>query len=62
MQQDLKKMIFMTIEDHLSLKEFESCLYSQEDLSDKMSEDLILELFTFNYNQKVLPRFLWVKV
>ncbi len=44
-------MVFKTIEDHLSLKEFETWLYGQEDLSNQMGEDLILELFTFNYNQ-----------
>ncbi len=52
MEQELKKMIFMTIEDHLSLKEFESWLYSQEVLLNKLNQGFILELFTFNYNQK----------
>jgi hypothetical protein len=42
----------MTIEDHLTLKEFESWLYTQEELSLRMNDDLILELFSFNYNQK----------
>lgn len=51
-EMELKKMIFMTTEEHLSLKEFETWLYSQESLSNRMSEDLILELFTFNYKQK----------
>lgn len=51
MQQELKLMIFKTIEDHLTLKEFESWLYAQEELSLQMSDDLILELFSFNYNQ-----------
>lgn len=51
MKQELKKMVFKTIEDHLTLKEFETWLYDREDLSNQMGEDLILELFTFNYNQ-----------
>ncbi len=51
MKQELKKMVFKTIEDHLPLKEFETWLYDQEDLSNQIGEDLILELFTFNYNQ-----------
>jgi hypothetical protein len=52
MQQELKKMIFMTVEEKLSLKEFDSWLYKQDDLSNQMSDDLILGVFTFNYNQK----------
>jgi len=52
MEQQIKSMIFKTIEDHLTLNEFESWLYSQEDLLTKLSQDFILELFTFNYNQK----------
>ncbi len=44
-------MVFKTIEDHLPLKEFETWLYDQEDLSNQMGHDIILELFTFNYNQ-----------
>jgi hypothetical protein len=52
MEQEIKSMIFMTIEDHLSLKEFESWLYSQEVLLGRLNQDYILELFTFNYNQK----------
>jgi hypothetical protein len=51
MKQELKKMVFKTIEDHLPLKEFETWLYGQEDLLNQMGHDLILELFTFNYNQ-----------
>jgi hypothetical protein len=51
MEQELKKMVFKTIEDHLPLKEFETWLYDQEDLANQMKEDLIIELFTFNYNQ-----------
>jgi hypothetical protein len=52
MEQELRNMIFMTIEDHLSLGEFETWLYGQESLSNQMSEELILGLFSFNYNQK----------
>lgn len=52
MEQEVKNKIFMTIEDHLSLTEFESWLYSQEHLLGKLNQDCILELFTFNYNQK----------
>jgi hypothetical protein len=52
MEQELQKRVFMTIEEHLSLKEFESWLYSQENLLNNLNQDFILELFTFNYNQK----------
>lgn len=52
MEQEIKNRIFMTIEDHLSLKEFESWLYSQEVLLSRLNQDYVLELFTFNYNQK----------
>lgn len=41
----------MTIENQLSLKEFETWLYGQEGLLSKLDQDFILELFTFNYNQ-----------
>lgn len=42
----------MAIEEQLSLSEFESWLYKQEDLSNQMSDDLILAIFSFNYNQR----------
>ena len=48
----LKEKVFQTIEEQIPLKEFEQWLYQQSDLLEKMSNDLILELFEFNYNQK----------
>jgi len=51
MDAHLKKMIFMTIENQISLQEFEAWLYTQAELAEKMSDDLILEVFAFNYNQ-----------
>ncbi len=42
----------MTIEEQISLKEFEQWLYSQKELVEKMEDDLVLAAFTFNYNQK----------
>lgn len=50
--EDLKVRIFRTIEKEIELKEFEHWLYKQSELSDRMDEDLILELFSFNYNQR----------
>ncbi|HTJ53687.1 MAG TPA: hypothetical protein VL443_29735 [Cyclobacteriaceae bacterium] len=41
----------MTIENQISLQEFEAWLYTQAELAEKMSDDLILEVFAFNYNQ-----------
>lgn len=48
----LKKKIFKVIEQQIPIKEFESWLYNQQALAGRMDEDLILELFSFNYNQK----------
>jgi len=42
----------MVIEDQLPLKEFETWLYDQTDLSEMMGNDPILGLFSFNYNQR----------
>ena len=42
----------MAIEEQIALKEFEQWLYSQSDLLEGINNDLILDLFTFNYNQK----------
>ena len=42
----------MVIEEQLPLKEFETWLYDQHDLSEMMSNDLILSLYSFNYNQQ----------
>lgn len=50
--ESLKNMIFSTIEKEIELKEFEQWLYRQEDLSFRMDEELILELYSFNYNQR----------
>jgi hypothetical protein len=51
MKEHLKKMVFETIEEHLSLKDFESWLYQQDDLVNQLNDDLIFALFTFNYKQ-----------
>lgn len=48
----LKKKIFQVIEHQLKLEDFESWLYEQNDLADRMSEEFILELYDFNYNQR----------
>ena len=48
----LKQKVFMAIEEQLPLKEFEAWLYKQHDLSEMMGIDLILSLFSFNYNQR----------
>ena len=50
--ENLKNKIFRTIEKEIELQEFEEWLYKQNDLSERMDEDLVLELFSFNYNQK----------
>jgi len=42
MEQEIKNRIFMTIEEHLSLKEFESWLYSQEVLLSRLNQDYVL--------------------
>lgn len=48
----LKNRIFRTIEKEIKLQEFEEWLYKRNDLAERMNEELILELFSFNYNQK----------
>jgi len=50
--EDLKNIIFKTIEKEIELQDFEEWLYKQNDLAERMDEELILELFSFNYNQK----------
>lgn len=50
--ESLQKRIFKVIEKQIDIKEFESWLYSKTSLSERMDEDLILELYSFNYNQK----------
>jgi hypothetical protein len=48
----LKEKVFMVIEQQMPVKVFEAWLYDQQDLSEMMSNDLILALFSFNYNQR----------
>ncbi len=48
----LKERIFKVIERQIDIKEFESWLYSETSLAEKMDDDLILELYSFNYNQR----------
>jgi hypothetical protein len=52
MEETLKMMVFRTVEEHLSLRQFESWLYEQGELSNQMSDAFVLALFEFNYNQK----------
>lgn len=52
MSAELKLKVFEVVEDQLPLKEFEEWLYGREDLSDRMNEDIILELYSFNYNNR----------
>ena len=52
MKEELKLKLFQTVEDQLPLADFESWLYRQEDLSLQMDENLILELYSFNYKQQ----------
>jgi len=44
--------IFKVIEKQTEIKEFEKWLYSEETLVDQMDNELILELYSFNYNQR----------
>lgn len=48
---DLKKNVFKTFEDYLTLEAFEAWLYSSEALLDLMSKDVVLEAYAFNYRQ-----------
>jgi hypothetical protein len=48
----LKEKVFMVIEEQMPIKVFEAWLYDQQDLSEMMSNDLILGLFSFNCNQR----------
>ena len=50
--EDLKNRIFRTIEKEIELQDFEAWLYEQNELAERMDEELILELFSFNYGQK----------
>lgn len=48
----LKERIFKVIERQIDVKEFESWLYSETSLAERMDDDLIFELYSFNYNQR----------
>jgi len=48
----LKERIFKVIERQTGIKEFENWLYSETSLAERMDDDLILELYSFNYNQR----------
>ncbi|GAA5043736.1 hypothetical protein GCM10011506_47220 [Marivirga lumbricoides] len=50
--EDLKERIFKVIEKQVEMKEFENWLYSNIQLSERMDEELILQLYIFNYNQQ----------
>ncbi|HEY9006349.1 MAG TPA: hypothetical protein VIM75_09455 [Ohtaekwangia sp.] len=49
--QDLKENVFKVIEHYMPLEEFESWLYSSDGLINLMNEDVVLEVFAFNYRQ-----------
>ncbi|MER3329806.1 MAG: hypothetical protein RIF34_09540, partial [Candidatus Kapaibacterium sp.] len=49
---ELKERIFKVIERQIGIKEFENWLYSDENLATRMDEDLVFELYSFNYNQR----------
>ncbi len=48
----LKERTFKVIERQIEIKEFENWLYSETCLAERMDDDLILELYSFNYNQR----------
>jgi hypothetical protein len=48
----LKEKVFKVIDRQIEIKDFESWLYDQSSLSERMDEALILELYSFNYNQR----------
>ncbi|MBL0741423.1 hypothetical protein [Chryseolinea lacunae] len=50
--EELKQNIFKVIEEQLPIKVFEHWLYGSVELSERMGEALILDLFSFNYNQR----------
>lgn len=50
--EELKQNMFNVIEERISIKAFESWLYASVELSERMDENLILELYLFNYNQR----------
>ncbi|WP_333818740.1 hypothetical protein [Ohtaekwangia sp.] len=49
--QDLKENVFKVIEHYMPLEEFELWLYSSDELINLMNEDVVLEVFAFNYRQ-----------
>jgi hypothetical protein len=51
-QEELKEKIFCAIEGRMSLRDFELWLYANEALLDQMNEDIVLDAYSFDYNQK----------
>ncbi|HEY8935124.1 MAG TPA: hypothetical protein VIM65_07885 [Cyclobacteriaceae bacterium] len=49
---DLKENVFKVLEDYMSLEEFERWLYGSEALFSLISEDVVLEVYAFNYKQR----------
>ena len=47
----LQENIFKTVLGIMQIKEFESWLYQESELIERMDEEFIFELFDFNYNQ-----------
>lgn len=49
---DFKENVFKALEGYMPLSEFEKWLYKSEELLDLMTQDMVLEAFTFNYAQR----------
>ncbi len=50
-QRELKYSMFKVFEEELSIKDFEFWLYEQDQLSDDLTNELNLALYSFNYKQ-----------
>src|SRR5687768_9957675 len=50
--QYLKENVFRVLEDQMPLEDFERWIYESEELQNLMTEDVVLEAYTFNYKQR----------
>lgn len=48
----LKENIYKVVEKEIKINEFENWLYTESNLVDRMDEDIVFELFNFNYKQR----------
>jgi hypothetical protein len=48
----LKQNIFRVFDYQISLKDFESWLYTNTELANLLNDEIVLETYSFNYNQK----------